>query len=272
MTTSVTVPQNILSVQKYFWRVIAYNVCGASTPSAVWQFTIVDIAAIPNLTIWLRADTLVTVNGSNDVSAWGNNSDSVGSFTQPTPGSQPIWVANVMNGKPVIRFNGSSTFLSAGNNFDVGTNSRTAFIVGKANNSSYAYYAKSLAHNFVNNRYSLLNDGTNFYVLYADQTLFQANAFVAPTGPNIISHVIDRNQQQINLYVDGSKAAATVKGILPPSYDFTSPYRFNCVGAYNDGSDQGTVYNLNGDIAELIIYDSALPDSQRTAIEQYLPF
>ena len=213
---SFSASENISIAQKYFWRVLAYNVCGAPVSSAIWQFTLVNITTMPGLAIWLRADSSIMTDGSGNVTNWINNTGSGLNFTG-TSGSEPKLVTNVLNGRPVVRFNSTNnTFLSAGDNFNQDTNSRTVFIVANANNSQYAFFAKALAH-VVPGRYSLLNDGSGLYVLYDDQNLVQAYAKPTPAGTNIISHVIDRNQQLIRLYVDGVHDT-TVGGILPSSF------------------------------------------------------
>ncbi len=58
------------------------------------------------MVLWLKADDGVTADGSNNVSAWA---DQTGNYTvtQGTGGSQPTYVASDINGKPALRFSRS---------------------------------------------------------------------------------------------------------------------------------------------------------------------
>ena len=73
--------------------------CGTATPSS----------AIPTngLGVWFKADAGVTSSGSL-VSQWSDQSGNARHATQTTRASQPTVVSNVLSGKPVIRYDGSS--------------------------------------------------------------------------------------------------------------------------------------------------------------------
>src|SRR5687767_11083756 len=55
--------------------------------------------------LWLKADAGVKLNGDR-VTRWTDNADPATDATQKTPTSQPVFVANALNGKPVLRFDG----------------------------------------------------------------------------------------------------------------------------------------------------------------------
>jgi hypothetical protein len=59
---------------------------------------------ISGLTLWLDAENGITKDGSNKVSQWLDGSTNALAFTNANSAEYPTWVANVVNGKPVIRF------------------------------------------------------------------------------------------------------------------------------------------------------------------------
>ena len=81
----------------------------AGTNDGVWRRPLSEMIAstIPtdSLQMWLKADEGVTMNGST-VSSWidqsGDNNDAI----QTNTSRQPLLVANTLNGKPVISFDG----------------------------------------------------------------------------------------------------------------------------------------------------------------------
>lgn len=62
-------------------------------------------ADLPNLVTWIEASDLA-LNNNDPISAWGP-------FTQ-TLTSRPLYIANVLNGWPVARFDGSNDYMAAG--------------------------------------------------------------------------------------------------------------------------------------------------------------
>lgn len=59
---------------------------------------------VSNLALWLVADQGVTKDGSNLVGTWADQSGNLISATELT--NKPLWVNSLVNGKPVIRFDG----------------------------------------------------------------------------------------------------------------------------------------------------------------------
>lgn len=230
------------------------------------QFTPTNI---PGLSVWLRADSLVVKDVNDNVSSWNNSMAGGASFTQGTATLQPKWTANVLNGKPVIRFDGSNDFLSAGDNYDIGTNSRSVFIVCRSNNPTLGtFYAKSLAAGQPNRMaFRCISSGLDLF--HHDNVLQSINLNPAPSGYNLYSNTINRASQNVKLYKSGTQIGSTITGIQGSAYNFNSTYRF-LLGAYNNATDAGEINFLNGDIAEIIMYDNALPDSSRQKVEQYL--
>lgn len=67
---------------------------------------------LTDLSRWYRADSLA-LNDSDAVSQWLDESGNEVNMEQGTGASQPLYKTNILNGKPVLRFDGSDDFLWA---------------------------------------------------------------------------------------------------------------------------------------------------------------
>jgi hypothetical protein len=83
-------------MKKLMFLVVAVLLVSTSAQAV---FTPPDSA---NLKMWLDASGSVTKDGSNNVSSW-NDMTANGNNATP-PYTQPVWVANAINGMPAIRF------------------------------------------------------------------------------------------------------------------------------------------------------------------------
>lgn len=122
-------------------------------------FSPIDIAGI---SLWLKADAGVTLSGAN-VTAWADQSGNGNNFTG-TAG----FLANTLNGKPVINFNGTDTvltspagLLSGFSNisfiavWNVGSDQSNAGIFGSSNYSNLEVIADAYVNVRIrNNNYS----------------------------------------------------------------------------------------------------------------------
>src|SRR5262249_3683840 len=94
--------------------VMVTNTAGSVT-SIVATLTVTTVAAgaLPTngLAVWLRADAGTITSGSA-LSQWSDQSTNNRHATQGTAGSQPTLVNGVINGLPVVRFDGVNDFLT----------------------------------------------------------------------------------------------------------------------------------------------------------------
>jgi hypothetical protein len=65
-----------------------------------------------NLVFHMRAETGVVKDGADLVSQWSDLGPRGYHLTQPTATNQPLWVANMVNGRPAIRFDGVDNYLT----------------------------------------------------------------------------------------------------------------------------------------------------------------
>jgi hypothetical protein len=72
------------------------------------------LSPVSGMSVWYDADDAgtFTYSSSNIISQWGDKSGNSRNATQATVASQPTRVTSVINGLPVVRFDGSNDFLS----------------------------------------------------------------------------------------------------------------------------------------------------------------
>lgn len=178
----------------------------------------------------------------DDISGEGNNA------MQTEEVNQPIYKTNVLNGKSVVRFDGSNTRLKT-NTFTELPQPMTVFIVWE----TYA-------------------DGTRFAFDGPTRlSLFQGTQ----GGENIVFHAgnvisYDRSlpfNALINTVIfNGSESKIWENGENKTSGDAGD----SGLERLLIGSRHGKTHHLDGDVAEILIFNSELSESEREEIEQYL--
>jgi len=224
---------------------------------------------IPGLQLWLRADSLVdtTATGSK-VTQWNNAIGGTLNVSQADPSMQPILVSSEssINNKPTIRFNGTSDYLDGGDILNLGTNSNTIYLIGKSNSTTGTYLAKAIAA-ASSGRWALLYWSPNFLFQYQDNSDISITIPKIPSGYELIKEINDRSLS--NNYGFSNGVLLGTSGINQ-TFDMTTNFNF-LVGAYNSTSGGLPPYGfyLDGDIAEIIIYDRILTATETANIEAY---
>jgi len=220
-----------------------------------------DPTAISGLKLWLRADVLALADGTA-VSSWTDSSGLGNHATQETGANQPLFKTAILNGKPVIRFDGTNDRLDTSGSASLNFTEATIFVVrnnqanpcalliaqsGGTVNNAFIMYDKRIYHHSapgVNKNLSHQNSPAGFFV--------QSGRFgVAPA--------------ELELWLDGVGSTQSNGTSGTPS-DYTVINRAATVGSMNPPGPE----KLNGDIAEIIVYDSALSEWNRKAVEQWL--
>jgi hypothetical protein len=226
-----------------------------------------DIAFNPLLlspALWL-SDT------GSDPAVWpdisGNNRNATAGA-----GQEPAIVSGAQNGRQVRRFNGSNNYMSCGDVIDVGTGEITLFAVTKINSGvSAGIVGKSVA-DAQTGRYSIVRSLSNLETFGA----FNANRTDPPVAQlpsdssavmRVLGGVLTRGNS--TLYVNGSLAATVSFSAV--NTDFNNNYPLY-IGAYQNATGTAPLagYFLNGDIAEILIFQRALSSTDRQNVEAYL--
>ncbi|MEJ0021442.1 MAG: 6-bladed beta-propeller [Candidatus Doudnabacteria bacterium] len=221
---------------------------------------------ISGLKLWMDASNGVTKDGTtpaidgDTVQQWNDRSLGANNATQLTAGSRPTYKTNIINSHPVLRFNGAqnmdtSSFLDS--SFDT---SFTFFIVQTKTDEDLELTTS--------------NQGAAWF---SGGISNSANAILAQTGnltaprtqvamPSPGSALISDPTIETFSY-DGTHARLRFNGSEKPG---VASGNLGLSGALTIGSISGGGYNLHGDIAEIIIYNSALSRVQIGQIESYL--
>jgi hypothetical protein len=252
---------NVLNNRTYYYVVSAVNVQGEGGNSAS-----VSVGTIP-MAAWFKADALTNLANGAPVAVWPDATGNAFNAIQPLSGNRPIFVANGMNGQPVVRFN--------------------------AANSSYLWFYRPVQDDFtmivVFKSTQGIGTGVNFYegagLVNGEQSGVtddfgtSLNAYgqvLAGTGhpdtsihssagftnglPHVMTFKRVKGTGLISLYVDGTLVSLGGGG----TQSLTSP-NFLIIGG------QAVLNNfLTGDIAEVQIYNSALTDADRIGQEKAL--
>ena len=260
-TLNITFPH---TTKKYFFRVKSIDTNNDTTTYLAKQLTILKGNAVGNRLVWLRGDGNFNLNLSNVVE-WTDGSGNGNNAIQNTPSRQPDLIPNAINGKPAVRFDGAQ-FLDFSSTV-IPLQPHTSFYVSKANAvHDGAIYSTVTNTNGLLLRYR--NNSSN------PQFRFFTNSNFIYDSPLTISQ-----NSSFNIYSFRTTASAGVSGNhrlfinSAPQTSASSPLS----PSHNNNMRIGALSNalsnfLNGELAELMVFSSALPDSTRELIEQYLRF
>jgi hypothetical protein len=223
------------------------NEVSATVPSSsVPQYC--SPTAVSGLTVWFKADAITGLSDGNPVATWPDLSGNGYNLTASGSG-QPTYKVNVLNGMPVVRFNGSNSMLSA-TAFPF-AQPLTLLMVGDSTGGSLSMFEVA-----PNNGYrALRTDSTTSFSIQDPELLTQT---VANMANYAVFGGVFNNASSINSYngkaVAGSVGADSGAGGIALGYQPTG----------------GGQSYLTGDIAEFVGYNSALSQQDRQGIEGYL--
>jgi hypothetical protein len=244
------------------------NITSGNGPAGIGSTTGSDIA------LWLDASELLLGDGAA-VATWpdltgGNNA------TQTTGVLQPTYETNELNGQGIVRFNGTTQFMAG----SLGTSFSAPFTLlavgrfaqtnqGTADND-YIFDLGEPGPGTLGNKASISRRRNDDVIARADRYYsFQGGA--PQYGPVINgglanAHVFGATYQLRSpfhqLYYNGTLSLAAPSNIAVNS---NGVYH---LGRLNNTSDVN--HFLNGDIAEIIIYNSVLSSTQIRIIQAYL--
>ncbi len=258
-THNVTLAGN----QTYQWKVTAYNLCQDFAVSKVGVFSIFLPSDLPNLALWLRADTGVTitsgkVSGWNDISGNGIHASQVSAPIRPLDSIVPQLCNN-----HAIFFSGNNTKLDGTApipNFN--SSSATVFVLVSGDSLS------SIDIAFLGIGVS----STGFFMMSStpgNRFVVRNNGFVTNSangsapGANypfrILTYKKDlgvSSQTFVNGQVSGNPGSATASG--PVSGGIYT------LGKANYGA------TFRGYMAEVIVYNRNLSSTEQQQVEQYI--
>jgi len=237
--------------------------------------TIPAFAQIPvstGLDLWIKADAGVTTSGSQ-VSAWADQSVNGHNGSQMSGFNQPLLVPNALNGHPVVRFNGTSNFLSlagqvmtSNQQFTImgvftdtrnpsDTSFRDTFSNWDPGNQTTSVFIGTVNKNPTRVRFT--DDVGGLSDTVHNQTGV-GNLF-NPTTPFILTGISTAS----DAFVYQNSVLMASKGSAISVRNLTTGYVIGRQGTFS-----GEYWN--GDIAELFVYDRALSSSEFQQNVSYL--
>lgn len=243
-------------------------------------------SSISGLQLWLDASDSNTlyddtsggslVAADSGVARWEDKSGNARHAMQATSGSRPLRKTAVQGGRDVLRLDGSDDSLSIPSSMEtfkfLHSSDHTIFVVFENTNDSYAALVSTSTG-------SSLSAGA---LLYAESNTVVNQVYRNVDGSFVIRNASGQNFLPLGFTVlslvakptDGTAAnrSAIRKNGGSPVANNSDTAAVNTGNATSDlriGAADGAGF-ASGDIAEVIIYDSALSDTDRAAVETYL--
>ncbi len=257
----------------YTYRISARSYAGASNgtqslPVTTYPAGVADVP-LNGMRLWLKADAGLGTDSAGNLGTWldqsgnGNNVTSLG-------GSKPTLQNGIINNRPVVRMTASNQYLTGVTtaafkpaNITIMAVYRLASAVNWPSIIGQPYYASGW-----NPPYQawLLSAG----VLTTPQPYSKITTGGVGNG-NPSNTTLLGTFALVSSTYDGSNSKIYVNGVLQGVQPVTGPISYGDSGIFYVGSSSGTGNDsFNGDLAEILVYDHALSDADRTAAEQYL--
>lgn len=244
---------------------LLFSVAGGKIPEQ--PFSPADIAG---LKLWLDASQITGLSDGETVALWSDKSGESNDAIQSTEVNKPLFKTNITNGEPVVRFDGSNDRLDITNDASMQISTSMTFIAvvaydnwGSSNHETII--AKGPHSNGLNYLFGKSNDNDLKFV-YNDGSFRNVTETTFNLTNNqfyILTTVVNKSDNKVYFYVDGDlKSSPTDANNLNYSAASTVGAKIGANGT--DGEF------LNGDIANGLLYDSLLSDSDRESVESYL--
>lgn len=230
--------------------VMARSQGGAFTPLAL------------NPALWFDASQISGLSDGDSVTTWSDMSESARHATQSLAAAKPTYKTGIVGGQPVVRFDGGDMLEISGT---MALSALTAFIVFRTAAAIPSYAA---AMNFYQSGSARWMQGVSTEAAYRNGWAGSNSSLglTQPSGAFSTStayvQIWKKSTTQWTIYRNGTAGSAI--------NDSTSAAAaVSCIGCERLALNQYH-YHFTGDIAEIIIYATALSDADRQAVEAYL--
>ncbi|HEX7039955.1 MAG TPA: LamG-like jellyroll fold domain-containing protein [Trueperaceae bacterium] len=184
-------------------------------------------------------------------------------MTQATSGQQPTYQTNELNGLPVVRFDGGDILSCSDNLANSGV--FTLFAVAKVDATGLRSILDrdgSTAPRIF--QFRRFGDNLDLIAFNSSGTVAFVDSQPLPTSVWAVLTGV-RRAAAVQAYVNGASNGATAADTV--NMTGTHP---TYMGGFRDNNGNVIHPNLVGDIAEVIMYDVDLSDTDREAVEGYL--
>jgi hypothetical protein len=210
-------------------------------------------AAIGGIAMWLDAARGITLGGGGGVASWADRAGKITAPAQGTQALQPTLTAAAINGLPAVTFTGSLHLIHA---LQLPKPCTVVAVMKTTVDGSGGYALLGTFGNSIGGTamFAAAN-GVSQWGLYHN-----ANALSGQSVRNTFKRcvAIVRDYNDVDLRTDGASVT-----VATGASAYNAPSFIGC-GLVGGGQ------NMEGSIAELIAYSSALPAGDCKAIEAYL--
>ncbi|QDP67161.1 MAG: hypothetical protein Unbinned3806contig1000_34 [Prokaryotic dsDNA virus sp.] len=227
---------------------------GSATATAITQEG--QVEALTDKLLWLDAESITGKTDGDSVSSWTSRHSSSVSASNSTSSTQPVYSTNEINSLPAIDFNADYLEVDYGSNT---SQPLTAFIVCK-----YDVTSGGGSNNAIDGRDDPSGyRGVNFSMRSTGWGTYAGSSWVAPASgsPDTNWHIftIHLNGASSTIRKDSSAHASGNPGSQGTNGQILGMWK-----------GKNTSYYMNGKIAELLIFEGTLSDSNRDLCEGYL--
>ena len=213
--------------------------------------------SLVGLELWLRADTGFQKDTEDRVKSWSGRSPKRFTAQQATPGKQPIWVKDAAGGHPALRFDGLNDALVIPEQV---LHSQHFTIIAVANHT-----AKNGLREIFSNWGEGGGSGTSLFIGTNGATQIRLTDAFSTAG-----HLSNPQSHFGLMAINSGDGAATFQNGRPLASTASLPAR-KLLQPYTIGT-QGTINGeyWQGDIAELIVINRALNQTEQAGVWRYL--
>jgi hypothetical protein len=211
-----------------------------------------------NLQQWYKTDaSCVTKNASNYVSEWKDQSGHGCDAIQPDSTQRPLWVDNSVNGYPVLRFDGGNDNLVSGGLPSIRETFSLLFVIRPSNSINYN---QTLAAYGTWGKFCFHTDSTGG--VYVGTSI---NSRIEPGDGPGANTIVPNAWQTFGYTFDNGTAKFYKNGTLLATKTLSLGESWT---SFVLGSTSA-VNTINGDIAEVLLYNTAISDTNRQQVEAY---
>lgn len=212
------------------------------------------------LELWLDSNDseTITLNGGT-VSQWDDKSGNDYHVSKGTASNQPTLTSNVLNGRDVLRFDGGDWLENLVATPVGGSTNRTIFIV-------FNYTGSSIDYPLVLGPVSTNTPNGTVFGVGQEISVRVAGGF------RIFNDSVSSSHSIVSVVLDGTTTSdlSAWKNGISLGVSSTINQTINTGSKFYVGASASVGNWLDGDIAEIIVYSSALSTAQRQQVESYL--
>jgi probable HAF family extracellular repeat protein len=226
---------------------------GLMATSSVVNVSVVAFQAAGSLKVWLKADALTGLTNAATVGTWYDSSGFGINATQSTSANMPTYRTNVLGGYPVVRFNGTNSYLNF-TNFMTNFSQAEMFVVLRATTNLPSATKNAWAF------------GSNSKHGYYPDTSGNIKDDFASTNQNSLGIPAQSITQFVLYDATGNNTnwAGRINGLVLAS---TSVNTFGYSTAPKLGASSAA---FAGDMSEIMIFNRTLAEAERDSVGGYL--